>query len=140
MTEAFVDTSFWIAYLDRSDHYHSAAAATLTSLRPSHSLVTTNFVVNETLTYLNCSLKAHTQAVTCLESLRSAVRDGFLIIVRIDDNREERALDLFVRYNDKYFSVVDCTSFIVMQDRTIGLAMGFDSDFEQMGFQLLPHV
>ena len=43
-------------------------------------------------------------------------------------------------YNDKYFSVVDCTSFIVMQDRTIGLAMGFDSDFEQMGFQLLPHV
>ena len=103
-------------------------------------MVTTNFVVNETLTYLNCSLKAHTQAVTCLESLRSAVRDGFLIIVRIDDDREERALDLFVRYNDKYFSVVDCTSFSVMQDRTIGLAMGFDSDFEQMGFQLLPHV
>ena len=140
MTEAFIDTSFWIAYLDRSDRYHPIAAPAFSSLNSSYLLVTTNFVVHETLTYLNCSLKAHAQAKAFLNTIRLAVREGFLVVVRIDDDREERALDLFIRYSDKDFSVVDCVSFVVMQDRGVEVALGFDDHFKQMGFQLVPSL
>lgn len=47
-----------------------------------------------------------------------------------------KALNLYTRYKDKTWGLVDCVSFIVMQDRNISVALAFDRHFTQAGFTL----
>ena len=41
------------------------------------------------------------------------------------------------QYQDKRFSLTDCVSFALMQQRSIGTAFAFDVHFRQMGFRTL---
>jgi predicted nucleic acid-binding protein len=50
----------------------------------------------------------------------------------------EEAMDLFRKYSDHRFSVVDCASFVVARRRKIREIFGFDSDFATMGFRVRP--
>jgi hypothetical protein len=47
------------------------------------------------------------------------------------------ALDYFARYADKSWGLVDCASFVVMQQRGITEAFTSDRHFEQAGFACL---
>lgn len=44
----------------------------------------------------------------------------------------------FQQYQDKQYSLTDCISFVVMQQRGISTALAFDNHFTQAGFQKLP--
>jgi len=48
----------------------------------------------------------------------------------------EEAGKLYV-FSDKNWSIVDCSSFIIMRERKINAALTYDRDFEQAGFQAL---
>ena len=65
-----------------------------------------------------------------------------VILVRVTEEIEERALDLLFAYQDKTWGVVDCASLVVMEDLGCRHALGFDRHFveasRQRGFQLLP--
>ena len=56
----------------------------------------------------------------------------------ISKNVEEKALDLFEKYDDKTFSFTDCVSFVIMKDLGIQEAFAFDDHFLQMGFVRRP--
>lgn len=45
---------------------------------------------------------------------------------------EEKALDLFEKYDDKDFSFTDCVSFVIMCEMGIREVFGFDRRFDQM--------
>jgi predicted nucleic acid-binding protein len=49
----------------------------------------------------------------------------------------ERAIDRYCHYTDKSWGLVDCASFLVMQDRGITEAFTSDQHFEQAGFKPL---
>ena len=55
-------------------------------------------------------------------------------IVQVSREIEEKALDIFERYDDKDFSFTDCVSFVVMWEMGIKKAFAFDQHFNQMGF------
>jgi predicted nucleic acid-binding protein len=57
---------------------------------------------------------------------------------RIDSDRFEKARQVFFRYRDKDFSFTDCTSFVVMRERSLTHALTTDRHFRQMGFHMLP--
>ena len=59
----FIDTGFWIALFDSCDQHHAIAAESWSDLQDEHKLVTSAFILYETITYLNCSLKNHRLAV-----------------------------------------------------------------------------
>jgi predicted nucleic acid-binding protein len=126
----FVDTGFWIALLDRRDSNHAAARDSLARLVAGYRLYVSDYVVFETLTYLNCSLRRHDLAIRFLEKTESA---GFNVL-EIDRATKEQAIRLFRQFSDKDFSVTDCTSFAVMTANGIRHFAGFDSHFEQMSF------
>lgn len=42
------------------------------------------------------------------------------------------------RYEDREFSLTDCSSFVIMRREKLRQAFGFDHNFEQMGFLLWP--
>lgn len=135
MKALFVDTAGWMACADGADPAHvRACAARDTALEAGHTLVTTDFVVDETLTLIRLRLGLDA-AETWWQQVDGSPR---LRWERIDSDRFERARDLFFQYRDRDFSFTDCTSFAVMRELRLMHAITTDRHFRQMGFQVLP--
>ncbi len=133
----FVDTGPWIALSDPRDQWHSAAVKTMDQLRQDRSLlVTSNFVLMET--YSGLVGRIQRQAI---ERFRSAIiASPSIRVERVDELTEDFAWRLFMRYDDKAVSFVDCTSFVVMEQRSLATAFSFDRHFRQVGFLTLPEL
>ncbi|HEX8230861.1 MAG TPA: hypothetical protein VF826_16315 [Chloroflexia bacterium] len=58
-------------------------------------------------------------------------------IVHIDKALDEQAWELLSKRPDKDWSLVDCSSFVVMRQRGIQEALTTDHHFEQAGFTRL---
>jgi len=135
MKAVFVDTAGWMACADGADPAHArAVAARDTALEDGLALVTTDFVVDETLTLIRIRLGIEA-AETWWHQVDQSSR---LKWERIGSDRFEKARALFFRYRDKDFSLTDCTSFVVMRELRLTQALTTDRHFRQMGFQLLP--
>jgi hypothetical protein len=90
-------------------------------------LVTSNFVLDETLTLLRMNL-GHQAAVQFGEQVRES---KIVEVVHITEVLEERAWQIFVKYSDKDYSFTDCTSFALMEERSLSDAFAFDKHFAQ---------
>ncbi len=123
----FVDTSAWYALIDEDDSGHSAAVDFKKSL--THSLVTTNYVVDEIVTLVKVRL-GHEIAVEIGGKL---LKESIATLVRVTSLDEKKAWEIFAKHKDKGFSFTDCTSFAVMERLGIVEAFAFDEHFEQYG-------
>lgn len=135
MTALFVDTAGWMACADASDTAHDACrAARDKALRAGQVLVTTDYVVDETLTLIRLRL-----SLPAAEAWWRQV-DGSRRVrwERIDPGRFDRALELFFRHRDKGYSFTDCTSFAVMRELKLPGVLTTDRHFRQMGFDVVP--
>jgi predicted nucleic acid-binding protein len=59
-------------------------------------------------------------------------------LILVDENLFHAGWDYFRQYQDKRYSLTDCISFVVMQQRGIQTALTFDQHFSQAGFQRMP--
>jgi predicted nucleic acid-binding protein len=98
------------------------------------TLFVTDYVIDETLTLISGRL-GHARAVACGEWL---LQSPIVKVVRIEPSQWDQAWALFKRYDDKAFSLTDCTSFVVMQQHKLVDAFTFDRHFERMGFRMWP--
>jgi predicted nucleic acid-binding protein len=73
-------------------------------------------------------------AIQLLESLET---DPSVEVVLLTDSLYRLAFNLFKQRGDKEWGLVDCISFIVMQDRGIIDALTADTHFQQAGFRAL---
>ena len=127
----FVDTTAWVALRYGRDQHHERARASLRRLRAeSIGLVTTEWVLAETVTLLNA--RGATDHALALGEAIQAGRLGHL--VESSAERRRRAWDLFVRYRDRRVGWVDCASFAVMEELGLSQFFGFDEDFVRAGF------
>ncbi len=135
MKSNFTDTSYLLALEFKSDQNHQAAQKHWQKLQQSvFSLVTTSYVFDETVTYLN-SRGQHAKAVQIGEKL---LLSPSVEIVHVNENLFYEGGDYFQRYRDKSFSLTDCISFIVMNQKELGTALTFDRHFTQAGFRIEP--
>jgi len=135
MRGLFVDTAGWVACADAVDLAHRRATAARDQwLQEGGVLVTTDYVVDETLTMLRFRLGlAETEAWWRQVETSSRLRWEYISLERAD-----KARDLFFRYTDKEFSFTDCTSFVVMRELKLRDALSTDRHFAQAGFLTLP--
>ncbi|HJR92167.1 MAG TPA: PIN domain-containing protein, partial [Acidimicrobiia bacterium] len=116
-----VDTSVWYAALDRSDRSHPRAAdvvgAITDGMVTDHILVETHRLADHRL--------GRTVADTFLETLLTS---GITIelVGRAD---LEHAVRIRATFPDRAFSLVDCTSFSVMERLGVTEVATFDVDF-----------
>lgn len=134
----FCDTSFLIALYDANDQYHEKAASFVKKEIPDISLLTSDYVFDETLTFL-----LHTHPLNGFLRARAFDRDVFvkksISIFYISEILFEKARGIFFRFNkDKKWSFTDCTTFVLMEDYNIGSALSFDKNFLQRGLRILP--
>lgn len=131
----FVDTAGWMACADAADAKHSVAASARDKwLEQGGHLVTTDYVIDETLTLLRFRIGLDA-AEEWWHTIAASAR---LRHERVDAERAERARAIFFRYRDKDFSFTDCTSFAVMRELRLRAALTTDRHFRQAGFELVP--
>lgn len=130
----FIDTSYWIALALERDAYHDSALAweTVVAVQPD-LLVTTEAVLWETLN----SLSSIVQRSLAAELYRRVHDDPAITVVEFKLELCDQAVRLYADRSDKTWSIVDCLSFVVMQDRGIRQALTSDHHFEQAGFEVL---
>ena len=126
----FIDTGFWIALFDKRDRNHLSAKNNLESLIKHYSLYFSDFILFETITYLNCSIRRHDLAIRFLKKAQKPI----LKMLVVDQIIKTTALNMFEKYSDKDISMTDCTSFVLMNQHGINKYAGFDDHFLQMGF------
>jgi predicted nucleic acid-binding protein len=127
----FLDSAYPIALASSTDQHHPAAATVATSLmaKPKR-LVTTRAVLLE----IGSALARPQFRSLAVELLRSFERDPQLEIVAMDDGLYRRGFELFQSRPDKTWSLTDCVSFVVMDERGMTHALTSDQHFEQAGF------
>ena len=132
----FVDSGAWIALLNRRDQHHDDAAAILNNLvQQNVQLLTTDYVIDETVTWLRYRVN-HAIAVQFLDLIKSSRATSVLDLVAIDRILFQEAEQLFRQYDTARLSFTDCTSFAVCQQHNISEAFAFDQHFPMMGITL----
>lgn len=127
----YVDTSAFYALEDCSDDNHGKAIKIRDEIRTKKiKLLTSNFVLDETLTLLRIKL-GHDIAVNFGKNIQGS---KIIEIVHVTEEIEKQSWRAFVKYRDKDFSFTDCTSFEIMKKYGIKRAFTFDDHFRQGGF------
>jgi len=132
----FLDTNGWLALLNASDSLHSIASTAWAALLDRGSrVVLTDWIVAETGNGLARS-EARSSFAAAVDLIRASPSAQ---LVPVTSALFERALDLYSRRSDKSWGLIDCASFLVMEDQGISHAFTNDRHFEQAGFRnLLP--
>ena len=133
-SEVFLDTAFAIALSVATDEHHKRAEELADQLETEAiHLVTTRAVLLE----IGNALSKQRYRQAAVELLTALEQDGQVEIVPLTENLYEQAFDLFCRRPDKDWGLVDCASFVVMQERGLTEALTTDEHFEQAGFRAL---
>ena len=132
--ETFIDTSGFYSLLVRRDRMHARAAEFMAdAARVRGRFVTTDYVIDETITLLKA--RGHGELVGPLfEAIDTSAAMG---VEWTTSERFEKAKTFCLRHSDKAWSFTDCVSFVVMQSLDLTKALTSDHHFEQVGFQIL---
>ena len=126
----YVDTSAFYALLDRADPNHKEASSLWIILMDnSFTLVTSNYVVSETMKLL--------QKRIGFEAARAWYSDilSVLDVLWINEGIHQQAYELWLSLGRIPLSLVDCTSFITMHQHQIERAFCFKRHFITHGFE-----
>ena len=123
----FVDTGAWFAHHVPTDPNHERAVEWLHDSK--QPLVTTDYVVDETLTLL-CMRRESRRAIAVGRLL---LESGLIRIHHVSSDEFRRAWILFQRNHAAGWSFTDCTSKVVLDQLAIRTAFAFDDHFRQFG-------
>ncbi len=121
------DTSFWVALAAARDAHHGDAVTLWAGER--RPVIVTNHVAGETWTFLR-RRAGHRTAVTALAVFRS----HRVQMVHVEEALEREAWGWLTRHDEREYSFVDATSFMLMRKLRIQEALAFDGDFSAAGF------
>lgn len=127
----FADTVFWLALVNPGDTWHGSAAAWAAQI--DEPLVTTEAVLTEVADAL-CRRDRRRWAI---ETIGSATSDPQITTIPGSRDLFRRAFRLYEERPDKDWSLTDCMSFVVMDDRRLNRALTADLHFVQAGFRAL---
>ena len=133
MNEVFVDTSGWASFFICTEPHHAKAVELMTQWRQQNGrVVTTNYILSELVAFFTSPLRVSRSTILDhIQAIRSRI---WVEVVHIDPSLDEAAWKLFGDRLDKEWSLVDCASFVVMQQRGLTDALTTDHHFEQAGF------
>ena len=131
MTAVFADSFYYLAVMNADDAAHERAVRVSDSL--GGPVVTTAWVLTEVADAL-AAPGQRSGFLALLEALRG---DPEVSIVPPNEDLFEAGISLYSRRPDKDWSLTDCISFVVMQQRGMTEALTGDRHFEQAGFKAL---
>ncbi len=133
MNEIFADTSGWANYFVRTEPFHQTAKQLMQQwYRDRTRVITTNYVLSELIALFISPLKIpRQQQIQAIETIKAV---EWIEIIHIDPKLDDQAWQFLKERDDKMWSLVDCSSFVVMKERQISQGLTTDHHFEQAGF------
>ena len=133
MSDLFVDTSGWANLIDVSQPFHSLSVKIYQNARSQkHKIITTSYIITELIALLSKPLYIpRPKAIAFIQSLKTS---PYIEVIHISKEIDTKAWELLMQRQDKEWSLVDCSSFIVMQESKITESLTSDHHFEQAGF------
>ena len=130
----FLDTSFLFPLFARHDPDHQRVRDVMEGFRGKRmadQVLTTNHIVAETVTLVRYKGSRQPEAAHALAiEVGSALYAGTLARIHWTTPEDERAaFRYFKRHADQEYSMVDCLSFVVMEQQGIREALAVNSDF-----------
>lgn len=134
MLEVFLDTSYALALSAPHDRYHEQAVTLAEQLEADETrLVTTRAVVLE-IGHVVSKIGYQQAAIEMLAALEV---DRQVEIVPVSEQIYARALQLYQEQRAQTWSITDCISFVVMQERGLSDALTTGLHFQEAGFRVL---
>ena len=128
MSIIFLDTSYLIALINKKDELHKVA---VDAAKQFHGLfLTTQLIFVEVANSL-CLPSQRPLAISIIEEIQN---DPLTTIVPLSADRFKNAFSLFKRRPDKSWGMIDCFSFIAMDEFNVKQALTFDEHFRQAGY------
>jgi predicted nucleic acid-binding protein len=142
VNDVFVDTSAFLALANLADRHHGEAVAAYQATVGQDDLKTSDHVIVETW-YLLRSRLGRTAAMAFWDGLDR----GIITILGVAARDFQRGREIAQEWPDQTFSIVDCTSFALIERLGIRRAFAFDRHFQiirlgwqrQRALQILPH-
>jgi len=133
MSEIFAVTSGWANYFVRTEPFHQAAKQLMQQWHKDQTrIITTNYVLSELVALFISPLRIpRSQQIQAIDTIKSV---DWIEIIHIDQKLNDQAWRFLKERDDKIWSLVDCSSFVVMNDRQISQGFTTDHHFEQAGF------
>lgn len=131
MTPVFADTSYYLAYINPNDEFHEIA------VEFAQNLLGQIYVTEYVLIELGNALRIRSDRDAYVSTLALIDGDPNVTWVPASTGLFRQAVELFASRPDKEWSIVDCTSFVVMKQRRLREALTADRHFEQAGFRAL---
>jgi len=129
----FVDTSALYALMVRTEDGHAEVSAAFQALVGKRTpLVTSNYVLLETVALLQRRI-----GVDAVRDLTARLVPLFTVHW-IGEALHRQALDRLVRGAQRGLSLVDLTSFELMDREGITRALALDADFTEAGYRVIP--
>lgn len=131
--KVFVDTSGWASLFVRTKPFHADADRLMRRWRAEGAtILTSNYVITELAALLTSPLRVpRPSQIRLLATIRTS---RWIEVVHIGSDLDEEAWELFRTRPDKSWSLVDCASFVLMNQRGLLEALTTDRHFEQAGF------
>ena len=123
-----LDTGYLIALVEPRDELHERAIRWTQTIH--EPLVLTSEVAVETLNYFSATGK-RVASHDALRRLRGVPNFEFAYV---DQRLFDAGLNFHSERPDQNWSLTDCISFVLMQERGIRQALAHDHHFEQAGF------
>ena len=135
MKRVFVDSHYWIAITNPKDQWAAKAKSASSELNDDDRLVTTHEVVIE---FLN-GLSKHGQNIkkVAIDVTNEILRNGRIEVVAQSKTSFSSGFQIFQKRLDKEYSLTDCISMKVMEEKNINEVLTNDHHFEQEGFVIL---
>ena len=129
----YVDTSAFLALVNRTDPYHEQAMQTWEQLiEDEQELMCNNYVLVESIALIQ--RRVGLDAVTILHN--DIV--PFIKVDWLDEDLHNSIVKTALRTARRQLSFVDYSSFDTMRRHGINTAFAFDSHFPEQGFEVIP--
>ena len=135
MRIVFADTSYWVAIINPRDGFHRQAGQSATLLGADFRIVTSEMVLAEVLNLLAGS-RSHIRNAA-VKVVQRLILNTRVELVSQTSELFRQAFALYRDRPDKDWSLTDCASFVIMDERHIIEALTHDRHFEQKGYRAL---
>lgn len=127
MSTVFLDTGYLIALINKNDSLHKKAEAAAHKFQGP--FITTELILVE----LANSLSVSQQRQLALKVIDKIRADSFTTVISFGADGFEKALSFYRKRSDKGWGMIDCFSFVTMDELGIKRALTFDEHFKQAG-------
>jgi predicted nucleic acid-binding protein len=128
MSILFLDTGYLIALINKNDNLHKKAR--VASQEFHGPFLTTDLVLVE----LANSLSMATQRQLAIKVIDTIRADSLTTVIPFGADSFEKTFSFYRKRSDKTWGMIDCFSFITMDELGVKQALTFDDHFKQAGY------